>query len=72
MVYQSNTWYLVRILFPQGSYYSWEDTKGPVRKVFQSTANVVVDTPTSFCCHMLLMMLFHPCVVDDVVPASCC
>jgi hypothetical protein len=30
----------------------WTDPEGPVRIVSQSTTNVVVDAPTSFCCHM--------------------
>jgi hypothetical protein len=54
------------------SYDSWADPEGLVRMVCQSTTNVVVDTPSSFCHHMLMMMLFQPHVVDDLVPASCC
>jgi hypothetical protein len=55
------------------SYDSWIDLEGPVMMVCQSTTNVVVDTHASFCCHMLMMLLFQLHVVDDVfVPASCC
>jgi hypothetical protein len=72
----------VRILYPRESYDSWADLEGPVRTVCQSTTNVVVDAPASFCRHMLMMLLFQLCVVDDVVfqlhvvddvvvPASC-
>jgi hypothetical protein len=64
--------YLVRILYPRESYDSWDDPEGLVRTVCQSTTNVVVDEPISFCCHMLMMM-FQPCaIVDDVIPALCC
>jgi hypothetical protein len=67
---QINTWYLVRILYPREYSDSWVDLEGPIRTVCQSTTNVV-DAPTSFYCHML-MMLFQLCVVDDVVvPTSC-
>jgi hypothetical protein len=70
-VCQSTTWWLVRILYPREYYDSWADPEGSVRTVCQSTTNVVVDTLAFFCFHML-MMLFQPRVVDDVVPASCC
>jgi hypothetical protein len=42
----------VRILYPKESYDSWEDPKGPVRTVCQSTTNVGVDAPASLCCHI--------------------
>ena len=62
----------VRILYPRESYDSWADPKVTVRKVCQSTTNVVVDTLASFCCHMLMMLLFQLYVVDDVFLVSCC
>jgi hypothetical protein len=71
-VFQSTTWYLFRILYPREYYDSWIDPKGAVRKVCQSTTNVFVDTLASFCCHMLMMLLFQLRVVDVVVPALCC
>jgi hypothetical protein len=42
----------VRILYPRESYDSWADPEGPVRTVFQSTTNVVVDALALFCCHI--------------------
>jgi hypothetical protein len=42
----------VRILYLRESYDSWVDTKGLVRMVYQSTTYVVVDAPSSFCCHI--------------------
>jgi hypothetical protein len=71
-IFDSTMWYLVRILYPRESYDFWADPKGPIRMVCQSTKNVVVDTPASFCFHMLMMMLFQPRVFDVVVPTSCC
>jgi hypothetical protein len=46
----------VRILCSRESYDSWEDPKGTVRKVYQSTIDVVFDAPTSFCCHIYILM----------------
>jgi hypothetical protein len=56
---------------------SWEDPEGPVRTVCQSTIDVAVDAPPSFCCHILMLMFQLSVDVDvasvDVdVPASCC
>jgi hypothetical protein len=67
MVYQSTTWYLARILYPRESYDSWADPEDSVRTVCQSTTNFVVDAPVSLCCHMMMMLLFQPRVVDVVV-----
>jgi hypothetical protein len=41
-----------RILYPREYYNSWVDPKGPVRMVYQSTTNVVVDTHSSFYFHI--------------------
>jgi hypothetical protein len=72
-VCQSTTWYLVRILYPREFYNTRADLEGLVRTVCQSTTNVVVDAPASFCCQMLMMLLFQLRGVDDVVVlVSCC
>jgi hypothetical protein len=42
----------VRILYPMESYDSWENPKGMVRTICQSTTNVVVDISVSLCCHI--------------------
>ena len=42
----------VRILYPSKFYDSWADLEGSVRTVCQSTTDVVVDAPASFCCHI--------------------
>jgi len=52
MLAMVNSGSLVRILYPRKYYDSWEDPKGPVRMVCQSNTYVVVDTATSFCCHI--------------------
>ena len=73
MVYQSTMWYLVRILYPRKYYDSWAYIEGPVRTVYQNTTNIVVDAPTSFYCHtlMLMMLMFQLHIFDDVdVPTS--
>jgi hypothetical protein len=62
---------LVRILYHRESYDSWENPKGPIRTVCQSTINVVVDAPASFCCHILMLMFQFDAVDDVVVPTSC-
>jgi hypothetical protein len=54
------------------SYDSWVDLEGVVRTVCQSTTNDVVDTLASFCCHILMILLFHLYDVDDVILTSCC
>jgi hypothetical protein len=61
----------IKILYPRESYNSREDPEGPIRTVGQSTTNVVVDALVSFCCHILMMLLFQLCVVDDVIPTLC-
>ena len=62
----------VRILYPRESYDYWANPEGPIRTVCQSTTNVVVDAPASFCCHMLMMLLFQLRANDVDVPTSCC
>jgi hypothetical protein len=59
----------VMIIYPRESYYSWADPEGSVRTICQSTTDVVVDAPASFCCH-ILMLIFQLRVVDVDVPAS--